>query len=41
MFFDTKDLHAAEGVENVITEHDIMFTALGIPTKALRSRLVG
>ncbi len=40
VFFDTKDLHAAEGVENVITEHEIMFTAQGIPTKALRARLL-
>lgn len=41
VFFDTKDLHAANDPENVITEHEIMFTSQGIPTKALRARLLG
>lgn len=39
VFFDTKDLHASGDPENVLTEHEAMFTAQGIPTKALRARL--
>ncbi len=39
VFFDTKDLHAENDPENVLTEHEVMFTAQGIPTKALRARL--
>lgn len=39
VFFDTKDLHALRDPENVLTEHEVMFTAQGIPTKALRARL--
>jgi len=39
IFFDTQDLHAAGDLENVLTEHECMFTAQGIPTKALRARL--
>lgn len=39
VFFDTKDLHASGDTENVVTEHELMFTAQGIPTKALRARL--
>ena len=39
IFFDTKDLHAEHDPENVTTEHELMFTAQGIPTKALRARL--
>lgn len=39
VFFDTKDLHALQDPENVLTEHEVMFTAQGIPTKALRARL--
>ena len=38
IFFDTKDLHAEHDPENVTTEHEMMFTAQGIPTKALRAR---
>jgi tRNA (guanine-N7-)-methyltransferase len=36
---DTKDLHSEEGVENILTEHEIMFTKEGIKTKALRAFL--
>lgn len=39
IFFDSKDLHASGDPENVLTEHEVMFTAQGIPTKALRARL--
>ena len=39
IFFDTKDLHGENDPENVLTEHENMFTAQGIPTKALRARL--
>lgn len=41
VFFDTKDLHALDDPDNVITEHERMFTAQGIKTKALRARLPG
>lgn len=41
IFFDTKDLHAlGADSENVLTEHELRFTAEGVPTKALRARLV-
>lgn len=40
LFFDTKDLHALHDPENILTEHEERFTAQGIPTKALRARLV-
>ena len=39
IFFDTKDLHGRNGPENILTEHEVLFTAPGIPTKALRARL--
>ena len=39
VFFDAQDLHALNDPENVITEHERMFTAQGIRTKALRARL--
>ncbi len=39
IFFDSKDLHREGDPENVLTEHEVMFTAQGIPTKALRARL--
>lgn len=39
VFFDTTDLHALQDPENVITEHEQMFTAQGIKTKALRARV--
>ena len=39
IFFDTKDLHGQNGSENILTEHEVLFTAQGIPTKALRARL--
>lgn len=39
IFFDTKDLHGQNGPENILTEHEVLFTAQGIPTKALRARL--
>lgn len=38
IFFDTQDLHALNDPENILTEHEIMFTAQGIKTKALRAR---
>lgn len=31
----TRDLHNSDFTENVITEHEIMFTEMGIPTKFL------
>lgn len=34
---DTKDLHALNDPENILTEHEQMFTAQGIKTKALRA----
>ena len=40
VFFDTKDLHAENDPENILTEHELLFTAQGIPIKALRARLV-
>ncbi|MCI9552390.1 MAG: tRNA (guanosine(46)-N7)-methyltransferase TrmB [Acutalibacter sp.] len=39
VFFDTKDLHAQEDPENVLTEHEILFSGQGIKIKALRARL--
>lgn len=40
IFFDTKDLHAAGDPENILTEHELMFTAEGIKIKALKARKV-
>lgn len=34
---DTKDLHALNDPENILTEHELMFTAQGVKTKALRA----
>ena len=34
---DTKDLHTLGDSENILTEHELMFTAQGIKTKALRA----
>lgn len=39
IFFDTQDLHAENDPENVLTEHEVMFTKEGIKTKALRARM--
>lgn len=39
IFFDTADLHAENDPENILTEHELMFTAEGIKTKALRARV--
>lgn len=39
VFFDTKDLHAEQDPENIVTEHELMFSAQGIRTKALRARV--
>lgn len=39
IFFDSKDLHALDDPENILTEHEVMFTAQGITTKALRARV--
>ena len=38
VFFDTQDLHAESDPDNVLTEHEIMFSAQNIKTKALRAR---
>ncbi|MCH5353581.1 MAG: tRNA (guanosine(46)-N7)-methyltransferase TrmB [Acutalibacter sp.] len=38
VFFDTQDLHAENDPENILTEHEIMFSAQEIKTKALRAR---
>ena len=40
VFFDTKDLHAEQDPENILTEHELLFAGEGIPIKALRARLV-
>ena len=34
----TRDLHAEEPAWNIRTEHEAMFTEMGIPTKALMAR---
>ncbi len=39
IFFDTTDLTADSDPENILTEHELRFTAQGIPTKALKARL--
>lgn len=41
VFFQTQDLHQEKGIENHLTEHEIMFTARGISTKAVRVRFNG
>ena len=38
MYFDTKDLHSLNDPGNILTEHEVKFTAEGIRTKALRAR---
>lgn len=38
IFFDTRDLHALDDPGNILTEHEVKFTAEGIRTKALRAR---
>lgn len=38
IFFDTQDLHAEQNAENILTEHEIMFSNQGVKTKALRAR---
>ena len=38
ILFDCKDLHAQGGLENILTEHEVKFSAQGIPIKALRAR---
>ena len=40
IFFDTKDLHRENDPENLLTEHEVRFTQEGIPTKALKARLL-
>lgn len=40
VFACTRDLHAQPCPDNVPTEHERMFTAQGIPIKALKARLV-
>lgn len=39
IYFNTTDLHSEIDAENVITEHELMFTAQGISTKAIRATL--
>lgn len=39
IFFDTADLHAENDPENILTEHEVMFTKEGIKTKAIRARV--
>ncbi len=39
IFFDAQDLHGENDPENILTEHEIMFTKEGIKTKALRARM--
>lgn len=39
IFFYTTDLHALNDPENILTEHEIMFTAEGIRTKAIKALL--
>lgn len=38
VFYDCKDLHAESDPENILTEHELMFSAQGIKIKALRAR---
>lgn len=38
IFFDVKDLCQSGEKENLVTEHELMFSARGIPIKALRAR---
>lgn len=38
IFFDTRDLHEENDPENILTEHELLFTEQGIKTKALRAR---
>ena len=40
IFFDTRDLHALDDPGNILTEHEVMFTAEGVRTKALRARKI-
>jgi tRNA (guanine-N7-)-methyltransferase len=40
IYFDTRDLHAVGDPENILTEHELRFTQEGIPTKALKARLL-
>ncbi len=39
IFFDSKDLSLQNDPDNILTEHEIMFTSQGIKTKALRARV--
>lgn len=36
----TFDLHAENDSENIESEHEVMFTAQGIKTKALKARML-
>ncbi len=38
IFYDTQDLHGENDPENILTEHEIMFSTQGIKIKALRAR---
>ncbi|RKJ39175.1 tRNA (guanosine(46)-N7)-methyltransferase TrmB [Acutalibacter sp. 1XD8-33] len=38
IFYDTRDLHGENDPENILTEHELMFSAQGIQIKALRAR---
>ncbi len=39
IFYDCKDLHAQGDPENILTEHEIKFSAQGIKIKALRAKI--
>lgn len=41
IFFQTTDLHAEGTAENYVSEHEHMFTARGIRTKAIRAKFGG
>lgn len=36
IFFNTRDLHSKEDKDNIVTEHELMFTSQGVKIKALR-----
>lgn len=40
IYFKTTDLHSLNDSENIESEHEVMFTAQGITTKAIRARLI-
>ena len=40
IFFDTMDLNSLENTGNILSEHEKMFEAQGIKTKAIRARML-